>query len=258
MRVQYELTLDEVAEAQLRVLHHTRAGRSWWRDDLVGGILLTGFFTGGLIYLLHSGIAVLDRTPLDRTPVHGVGVRAAVAVSAGILAACWFPFAARKQQKRRVRALFREQHGPGPFPGELELTPAGIVQREGKTEVTRAWMDVSSVEEMPGGLDIYLGRGTVLLAVPSRAFESEADRARFAAEVRRRMLEAREAAAGEWRGTDEGVASAPRLQRGPCCAEMANDAGRLLAERPAVRFCPWCGARLEGVATQDLKPGGAA
>ena len=48
MRVQFEFTIDDVVDVQLRVLRHSRAARSWrWRDRL-----LTSLLTGTMLFAI--------------------------------------------------------------------------------------------------------------------------------------------------------------------------------------------------------------
>jgi len=126
---------------------------------------------GALVYALTPA-------PVDVRIVSAVVV--AIAVFIGIALR-----PQRGNENPRLLRFFRERlGGDGPFLCEVEITEDAVSSRQLGTESRRAWSQVASVSEVPGGIE-FVFRPMESLLVRDRAFADATARAEFLATARR-------------------------------------------------------------------------
>ena len=110
MRVQFEYTLDDVVDVQLRALKRSAAARAWrWQDMVV-----TSLLSGVLLF------AIIPGETSSRLIVGLIGL---------ILGALLYPIVNESTVKRRLRKLFQENAGPDKvLICEVELTNLAYIQ----------------------------------------------------------------------------------------------------------------------------------
>jgi hypothetical protein len=153
MRVQFEYTIDDIVDVQMRVLKRSRAARSWrWRDVIVTS-LLTGVF---LFAVIPEGIT-------GKLIMGGIGLA---------LGALSYAALNERTVKRRLRKLCEENAGPDKsFLCEVELNESGIHTKSNGMQIIYAWQSVTEVQETTDSVDIYAEKGG-LVVVRNRAFPS--------------------------------------------------------------------------------------
>src|SRR5882762_5657740 len=160
MRVEFNYTVEDLVEAQLRLLKRSRAVRAWRLRDLV----LTSLFTGGFLF------AVIPEEITVRIIVGSIGL---------LLGAVVYPFMNRETVKRRLRKLCEENAGPDKtFNCEVELNQSGIHAKTNGIQIIYSWENVTDIQETQDSVDIYSGKGG-LVVVRNRAFTSPEERLQF-------------------------------------------------------------------------------
>lgn len=170
MKVQFQFTAADMAEVASRAVDRSPLMQKWRiRSRAVMAVLL------GIIafFLVPAG-----------NEVRGA---AAVLTALGVFAAI---NRRRARGNPRLLDFYRERlGGDGPFVCEVELTDAGIVGRQLGTESRRAWAQVASVAEVPGGVE-FVFRPVGSLMVRDRAFPDARTRAEFLALARAHLPKA--------------------------------------------------------------------
>jgi hypothetical protein len=160
MKVKFDFTLDDLVDAAERGAAHSKLVRAWrWRD-----MILTAVLGGVITYVLRSGSS---------------DAKLVSAVIGAIIAAAIYSFAATRSRKGRLRKLFRERlGGEGPYPFEIELTPAALVTTQAGTRSEHAWSTIVEVKDSPDAID-FVTRGAGIIVVRNRAFHSDKERREF-------------------------------------------------------------------------------
>ena len=117
MRVQFEYTLDDVVDVQLRALKRSAEARAWrWQDMVV-----TSLLSGVLLF------AIIPGETSSRLIVGLIGL---------ILGALLYPIVNESTVKRRLRKLFQENAGPDKvLICEVELSESGVHTRQNGMEI---------------------------------------------------------------------------------------------------------------------------
>jgi hypothetical protein len=160
MRVQFEYTIDDVVDVQLRALKRSRAARAWrWRDQIATSLL--------------SGVLLFAIIPGETT------IRLIVGLIGLILGALLFPIVNENTVKRRLRKLFQENAGPDKvFICEVELSESGVHTRQNGMEMIYGWENVKEVQETRDSVDIHAEKGG-LVVVRKRAFNGSTEQQHF-------------------------------------------------------------------------------
>jgi hypothetical protein len=165
-RVEFGSNLEELAEAYVRYVLSTEAGRSMRRH----GIAMTGVACTVLAFAL----VMMDPANRQASVVMPAAVLALLSGGlASFLYAISYPWSAR----RRLRRFLAIQFGTGIFACEIELRDEGVWARQELVEVTFHWGDLISAEDTDEGVEICFRGGYVLAR--SRAFATSLDRQNF-------------------------------------------------------------------------------
>ncbi len=165
MKAQFQFTASDLAEVGGRAVDRSPLVRKWQvRSRIFLSVIL-----GILVFGLMRG---------------ELGIRLALAILVG---GTFFWLASRgapKARKDRLVQVYRERlGGDGPFLCEVEITEEAVVSRQLGTESRHAWSKVTSISEMPGGIEfIYAPMGS--LVVRDRAFADAAARTAFLQQAR--------------------------------------------------------------------------
>lgn len=160
MRVQFEYTVDDLVDVQLRALKRSAAARAWhWRD-----LVITSLLSGVLLF------AIIPGETIGRLIVGAIGL---------ILGALLYPIVNESTVKRRLRKLFQENAAPDKiFTCEVELCESGVHTRQNGVEIIYRWENVKEVQETKDSVDIHADRGG-LVVVRKRAFKGSAEQKHF-------------------------------------------------------------------------------
>src|SRR5262245_13120145 len=141
MRVQFEYTLDDVVDAQLRALKRSSAARAWRRRDLVLSSLL-------------SGVVLFAIIPGETT------LKIIVGVMGLILGALLYPKVNENTVKRRLTKLSQENAGSDKvLICEVELCESGLHIRQNSMELIYRWENIKEVQETRDSVDLYSDKG---------------------------------------------------------------------------------------------------
>lgn len=181
MRVESDVTLDDLVEAGLQMTARSRSMRSLYWGDLIGGAIFACVGTGVTLYFL---LAAEDGL-----------IRYVLAGGGAVVACAVYPPFSLWVMRRRLRLFYQEYYRDqmrdgGSIRSEVELTPAGVTTREAGTTVTIEWASVASVVETAEAVMILSPRAAVI--AKKRGFESAEAEQAFVEEARRLMAEARD------------------------------------------------------------------
>ena len=160
MRVEFEFTQEEMIDVCRRSLERSKAVASFRRSDRVWFSLITAAFSFLLFF------------------TKGWVITVSISAFTALIAALFYPAVQRSVMERRIRKLIQEKLDPNePLTCEVELMPAGLWLRQGKTQLTHDWGGVESVDLLANGIEIITKGGA--LVVRNRAFKSENERQQF-------------------------------------------------------------------------------
>lgn len=163
MRVQFEITSDEMVDTALRAFERSAA----YRARRTRGVLLTGLFTGALMFFVGYS--------------NSLPVRLVMSVFGAIVGGVVQIFIERWGVERRLHEHYEEQLGTDEAVNfQVELTPAAILTEGQGTQVNFAWTNVEEIAETDDSIDFFMRNGG-LLAVRKYAFSSTEERRLFQA-----------------------------------------------------------------------------
>ena len=160
MQVQFEYTVDDLVDVQVRALKRSAAARAWqWRERVI-----TSLVSGVLLF------AIIPGETASRLIMGAIGL---------ILGALLYPTVNESTVKRNLRKLFQENAGPDKvLICEVELCESGVHTRQNGFELIYRWENVKEVQETKDSVVIYADRGS-LLVVRKRAFKGSAEQKDF-------------------------------------------------------------------------------
>jgi hypothetical protein len=153
MRVEFNITLDDCVDVELRALARNRVTRLWrWE-----GSILAGFLGGAALFLFIP---------------ESFGVKLAFGALGLIAGVVIFPLFYQRNIERKLRRYYRDQLGPeDSFPVQVQLCPGGLRVKQRGVESTLDWATVEGIEERHDSVDFLILHGRIL-AVRKRAFSS--------------------------------------------------------------------------------------
>jgi hypothetical protein len=160
MRVEFEFTVDDLVDVNLRALDRSKRFRSGqWTNVILSGLLV--------------GLVVFLTLPFSLS-----GKIASGAVGLAVIVVAHLLFRQR-ELGRRIRSLYLEKLGAqGPFKCEVELTEEGLITRQRGTEVKYSWAILEEIKETPDSIDFFTRDGGAVV-VRDRPFNDSADKGRF-------------------------------------------------------------------------------
>src|SRR5882724_1061273 len=160
MRVEFNYTIDDILDVQMRLLKRSREARAWrWRN-----LTLTSLLSGAFLF------AVIPEGIIGRLVMGSIGVLSGAAVYLALNDVT---------VKRRLRKWCEENAGTDRiFTCDVELSDSGVHTNSNGTQIIYAWANVNEIKETEDSVDIYFEKGG-LVVVRNRAFTSPADRERF-------------------------------------------------------------------------------
>jgi len=160
MRVQFNYTIDDIVDLQMRLLKRSRVARAWrWRN-----LALTSLLAGAFLF------AVIPERITGRIVMGTIGVLSGAAVYLALNDVI---------VKRRLRKWCEENAGTDRiFTCDVELSDSGVHTNSNGTQIIYAWSNVNEIKKTEDSVDIYFEKGG-LVVVRNRAFTSPADRQRF-------------------------------------------------------------------------------
>ena len=163
MRIEYDTTLDEITDAHLRAIAHTKlARRTRWQSTACVAAL-----TGILSFLLLS---LLDATHRDRFVFAGLGMTIGAVGH-------WLSY--RRSMERRVRKHLSERmQSDGPLPFMAELRDDCIWTKQGGTQISFDWDNVQEVVDSGDGIELHMRDGGFVI-LRNRGFPSQDARQEF-------------------------------------------------------------------------------
>jgi hypothetical protein len=173
-RIQFETTVDELIDANLRWLKQTRAGHVRRRR---GVIRIAATFTASLFVaaFVTAGPAAQNVVPL-----------AALAV---VLGAAFWPLYGRLYDSglaRRMRQAVRDQVGrDAAWTCEIELRPEGAWSRNRGVEYLFDWHELRRVEDTDTGIELHFLEGFIMAR--NKGFATLAEREEFLKIARDRL-----------------------------------------------------------------------
>ncbi len=152
MKIQYESTVDEKVDVQMRFLGTSKTAKKWKLQELIWApLLFIGFYLGipdeqniKLIFAFLSSIIFI------------------------IIYLCSY----KGIIKRRTKKLIIEQLGTDkPIPSEYEFNEEGLIFRQMGTEIKFNWNSVKEINENDKDIEFIIDRGGIAI-IPNRIFST--------------------------------------------------------------------------------------
>lgn len=156
MKIQFESTIDEAVDVNLRGIKLLRtARRSFWEGLICALVLFAGFF-----FFLPDTLLV----------------KLIFAVMAGVLFIVLYLFSYKKILKSRIKKLLIEQFGTDkPVPCEYEFDDEGLVFRRLGTTIKFQWNKATEINENAREVEIIFGKSGISV-LPNRIFKDEREK----------------------------------------------------------------------------------
>ncbi len=156
MKIQYESTIDETVEAEMRLIGRSKIARKWEREGWVMGALIL------VLLLFYFCLCLCFGIPAEK-PI--------IIISLAVLAAiAIYQVLYKNIVKRRVRSFLIEQLGTDkPLPSEFEFDEEGLVFRRMGTETKFSWNIIKEINEGNKYIEFITDRGGIAL-IPNRIF----------------------------------------------------------------------------------------
>lgn len=173
MRVTYDATVEEIADAHVRLFLATPGAA---RDRRVAA-LLTGGFVATLLFFMLRGFHPIISTPM-------------------VLLAGAFGFwrygreFERVVRRKAARAVVEQLGDDAPVPITVDLLPEGLVIEQLGSTHRIEWARISQLVDRPAGVQLRAERPAALVVVHARAFANIVQRAAFVRLARKYLAEA--------------------------------------------------------------------
>lgn len=166
MRIQYEYTIDELIDVQVRTAARSKVARKWRRQAVTVAALLNGLIWGAVALIFAYFITQSAWALVVALCAALVGAARAVSLYHGKF---------REQYRKYFREKFGERET---LPFELELNEAGIWTRQFGVQSTFEWSHVEDTTISDSVIEFYMyGGGSV--SVRKSAFASQAEQQAF-------------------------------------------------------------------------------
>ena len=166
-RLAFDATLDEIVDANMRLVQHTAAyRRQRTQYQWVVGVCAAG----------GVAVPVLRGHDLPSLPLLAIAFCAAVVVGIG----CGALYGAYHNQhvRRSYRKLIKEMYGGAEqIRCEFELTDDGLSGKSVHSEMSFPWSRLTRVADLPGSVELWFDPG--LVVIRDRAFQTTEERRNF-------------------------------------------------------------------------------
>lgn len=171
-RIEYDCTLDEIVDANLRLTNSTKTFRSYRKRSMlaVGAV---------------AGVAVLALTVREAADLPISLFSAVVAAAVMGFAYGYFYDSAARREYRRV--VSEQLGGVSSIRCEIELRPDVVWARQHGIEITFPWSQAARVEDTGDAIELWFRPG--LVTARNRAFATAGERQRFL-EISRKLATA--------------------------------------------------------------------
>ncbi|GMV99964.1 MAG: hypothetical protein AMXMBFR84_11030 [Candidatus Hydrogenedentota bacterium] len=171
MHIQYEMTVDDIVDAQIRSIRRSGVHQQWRVESAVYMAFISALL-----------VLVLVRDPIV--------VAVFMAVAAGVLGAIlqWFVYegSMRKRMKKYVLEAYK---GNAPKLFQVELRPDAIWTQSGYTQIVFDWRDVNEIVEDEEVIEFLMNGGYFL--VRKARLSSATTAADFVALAKRYLLQSK-------------------------------------------------------------------
>jgi hypothetical protein len=170
MRVQFDTTLEELVDVQMRLAGQTKA----FRRSRLRSQILVGAATGVAVLM-----GPLSKDDVATTAIAIMGVVApVVAVASGYGYGRYHTWYIRRNYWKMLREML---HDAQRIPVEMELRPEGLSCRSPTGDISLPWSRLKRVNDGEGEVELWFDPG--LAVVRDRAFASPEERRRFIAKA---------------------------------------------------------------------------
>jgi hypothetical protein len=174
-RLWFDATLDEIVDANMKLVQHTAAyRRQRTQYQWVVGVCAAG----------GVAVPVLRGHELPSLPLLAIAFCAAVVVGIG----CGTLYGAYHNQhvRRSYRKLVKEMYGGAEqIRCECELTEDGLSGKSVHSEMSFPWSRLTRVADLRGSIELWFDPG--LVVIRDRAFQTQEERRSFLDAVRRHL-----------------------------------------------------------------------
>ncbi len=163
MHIEYETTLDEIADAHLRIATRSKlAKRTRWQATFWGAL-----YTGIILFMC---LTLLGAALPERFIVVGIGIT----VGAG---GYWMNY--RRSMKRRMMEYLRERMPSDcPLHFVAELREDCIWTKQGGTQLSFDWTNVAEIADAGDAIEFRMRDGGFVI-VRNKGFATEENRREF-------------------------------------------------------------------------------
>jgi hypothetical protein len=175
-RLAFDGTLDEIVDANMRLVQHTAAYRQQRRQyQWVVGMCAAG---GVVIPLLQKNelSLILLVIAFCTSVVFGIGF--------GALYGYYHNWHVRRSYRRVISEMYG---GAEQIRCEFELTDVGLSGKSIHSEISFPWSRLTRVADLPGSIELWFNPG--LVVIRDRAFRTQEERRDFLGTVRQHLTE---------------------------------------------------------------------
>ena len=152
MKIQFESTIDEVVDAQIRLFKKSKSAKRWKLQGLIlAPLLFIGFYFG---------------IPDEQN------IKLIFAFLASIIFIAIYLGTYKKTIKKRTKKLIIEQLGTdNPIPSEYEFNEEALIFRKMGTEIKINWNSIKKINENDKDIEFLIDKGDIAI-IPNRIFAS--------------------------------------------------------------------------------------
>jgi hypothetical protein len=173
-RLEFDSTLDEIVDGNMRLVQHTAAYRQQRRQyQWFVGLCAAG---GVVISLLrgHELSWTLLAIAFGTSVVFGIG--------SGALYGSYHNWHVRRGYRRVICEMYG---GAEPIRCQFELTDDGLSGKSIHSEISFPWSRLTRVADLPGSIELWFNPG--LVVIRDRAFQTQEERRGFLGTARQHL-----------------------------------------------------------------------
>ncbi len=176
-RLGFDVTLDEVVDANMRLVQHTAAYRQQRRRyQWVVGVCAAGGVAVGVLHGHQLPSYALLAIAFCAALIVGVGL--------GALYGLYHNWHVRRGYRRLVDEMYG---GAEVIRCDFELTEDGLCGRSVHSETSFPWSRLKHIADLPGSIELWFNPG--LVVIRDRAFQTQEERRDFLGAVRQHLID---------------------------------------------------------------------